>query len=291
MVIKRNIEFPNFAESLCAVYSVNEYTTEDSEVRIYNKYKISILLSDGLAAVTKNTVIDAGKNNILFFRPDEIHFGRFLRAGVHRFIDFYIPLDFFKSVFGDSHMMSFFEDKSDERINYIIFDSDTQKSVIDIAKKTVNILCTENQSGNIELFSLMLQIIILCSENYEKQKKNPQAINMPEFVTKTLLFISENYREKLSLGTLAENAGCSVTYLARIFKQYTGKTIYNHIIDVRIGNAENLLNQGFGVTDACFASGFDDCSNFIRTFKNITGKTPLQFKHSNANQETEMFYC
>lgn len=282
MIVQRNLEFPNLAESLSAVYSVKEYTAEDSEIRIYNKYKISILLSDGLAAVTKNAVIDAGKNNILFFRPDEIHFGRFLRAGVHSFIDFYIPLDFFKKVFGDLELMSFFEDRAEDRINYIVFDADTQKTVIDIAKKTVNILCAEHRADNIKLFSLILQIIILCSENYEKQKKNPQIINMPEYVAKTLLFISENYREKLSLSSLAKNAGCSVTYLARIFKQYTGKTIYNHIIDVRIGNAETLLNQGFGVTDACFSSGFDDCSNFIRTFKSITGKTPLQFKHDNV---------
>ena len=282
MMVQRNLEFPNLAEALSAVYSVKEYTAEDSEIRIYNKYKISILLSDGLAAVTKNAVIDAGKNNILFFRPDEIHFGRFLRAGVHSFIDFYIPLDFFKKVFGDLELMSFFEDRAEDRINYIVFDADTQKTVIDIAKKAVNILCAEHRADNIKLFSLILQIIILCSENYEKQMKNPQIINMPEYVAKTLLFISENYREKLSLSSLAKNAGCSVTYLARIFKQYTGKTIYNHIIDVRIGNAETLLNQGFGVTDACFSSGFDDCSNFIRTFKSITGKTPLQFKNDNV---------
>ena len=287
MIIQKNIEFPNFEEPISAAYYVKEFTGEDSEVKIYNKYKISILLSDGLAAVTKNTVIDVGKNNILFFRPDEIHFGRFLRAGLHRFIDFYIPLRFFKNVFNDTEVISFFEDRSDERVNYIIFDADTQKVVIDIARKIVNILRSEHKSGNTELFSLMLQVVILCFENYEKQKKNPQMINMPEFVTKTLLFISENYREKLSLNALAEHAGCSVAYLARIFKQYTGKTMYNHIIDVRIGSAETLLNQGYSVTDACFASGFDDCSNFIRSFKRITGKTPLQFRHDDINGITE----
>ena len=32
-------------------------------------------------------------------------------------------------------------------------------------------------------------------------------------------------------------------------------------------NAQIMLKENMSVTEVCFACGFDDCSNFIRTFK------------------------
>ena len=69
-----------------------------------------------------------------------------------------------------------------------------------------------------------------------------------------------------------------VAYLSRLFKQYVGTSVYNYITVTRIANAQKLLKNGATVTEACFCSGFEDCSNFIRTFKKLTGETPLGYK-------------
>ena len=153
-----------------------------------------------------------------------------------------------------------------------------QKIIFETARDTIEILKSNDKNSDMKIFSLMLRIILLCSDFYEKQKHNPIDFQMPDIVTGTMMYISENYKDKLSLEKLASRANCSVTYLSRIFKQYVGITIYNYIIATRIGNAQIMLKKNASVTETCFASGFDDCSNFIRTFKKITGKTPLQFQ-------------
>ena len=280
MRIEREVKLPNIETPFSVAYVQEVYSQRDSAVEIYDKYKISILLSDGLAAVINNTVIDTGKNSILFFRPEEIHFGRFFRSGMHAYLDFYIPLTFLKKLFDNTDLTFFFTDTSDKRINYIVFDTGGQRHIAEIAQKTIHALENCDTMSDVEIFSLMVQVILLCAKFYEEQKRSPLENELPEFITKTLLYISENYGQKLSLDMLASLSGCSVTYLAKVFKQYTGKTIYNHIVDTRIGNAQILLKQGNSVTEVCFASGFDDCSNFIRTFKKMTGKTPLQYKNS-----------
>lgn len=48
--------------------------------------------------------------------------------------------------------------------------------------------------------------------------------------------------------------------------------------------AQKLLNQGKTATEACYLSGFNNYSNFSRSFSNITGKSPGKFQK--LNQET-----
>ena len=280
MRIEKDIKLFDDDELLSVAYTKENFETTDTDITAYDKYKISILLSEGLNAVVGDKVIKSGKNSVVFFRPDELHFGRVSRAGVHSYLDFFIPLSFFEKFCKGSEIIKFITDKSENRVNYIVFDMPHQKIIYETAIDTIEILKSNDKNSDMKIFSLMLRIILLCSDFYEKQKYNPIDFQMPDIVTGTMMYISENYKDKLSLEKLASRANCSVTYLSRIFKQYVGITIYNYIIATRIGNAQIMLNEDVSVTEVCFACGFDDCSNFIRTFKKITGKTPLQFQKS-----------
>lgn len=280
MRIEKDIKLFDDDELFSVAYTKENFETTDTDIAVYDKYKISILLSEGLNAVVGDKVIKSGKNSVVFFRPDELHFGRVSRAGVHSYLDFFIPLSFFEKFCKGSEIIKFITDKSENRVNYIVFDMPHQKIIFETAIDTIKILKSNDKNSDMKIFSLMLRIILLCSDFYEKQKYNPIDFQMPDIVTGTMMYISENYKDKLSLEKLASRANCSVTYLSRIFKQYVGITIYNYIIATRIGNAQIMLNEDVSVTEVCFACGFDDCSNFIRTFKKITGKTPLQFQKS-----------
>ena len=69
---------------------------------------------------------------------------------------------------------------------------------------------------------------------------HPDQSSVPPVVSKTLRFINENYTDELVLEAIAENAGCSVTYLAKIFRRHTGKTIHGYLTERRIAAAEQL---------------------------------------------------
>lgn len=68
------------------------------------------------------------------------------------------------------------------------------------------------------------------------------------------------------------------SYLSRIFKQHTGLSLHLYILDQRDEQAKRCLLPGKSVGDTCSQSGFCDCSNFIRTFKNKVGVSPGSFK-------------
>ncbi len=278
MEIRRNICTSN-DNFITVSYTQKFFEATDTAVEIYDKYKISILLSDELNAVVKNTIITSGKNSVFFFRPDEPHFAHFTKSGIHSYVDFFIPVNFFESFPFDEKTLNFITDSSEARINYIATGINIKQRISEIAKETISVLQTEELLLDMKLLSLTLQIILLCAENYEKQKEAPLNPELPIMIIKTLNYISENYEQKITLNTLAELCNCSVAYLSRLFKKHIGSTIYNHIIATRIAHAQIMLKNGATVTESCFASGFEDCSNFIQTFKKIVGKTPYVYKN------------
>ena len=77
MNLDYDLKLPCVEEELNIKYVEGTSIPNDAGIAYYDKYKISILLTDNLAAVTNGKVLNTGKYSILFFRPDEIHFGRF----------------------------------------------------------------------------------------------------------------------------------------------------------------------------------------------------------------------
>lgn len=83
-----------------------------------------------------------------------------------------------------------------------------------------------------------------------------------------------------TLDELAKRAGLSRTYLCRAFRQYTGKTVFEYLLDRRIELAINILRTSnmklLGVAEE---SGFHDLSFFTKTFRTRTGMTPGAFRN------------
>lgn len=267
------------------VYSVEEHPKSDSEVRIYTAQKFSILLTDDLAAVVGENVYNTIRGDFFVFSPDEIHFGRFLRAGTHRYLDLWIPTDFFDHGFDaksvDSGVREIFRQSDGTAVNYVTPDEKSRGEILTAAEKCAAILYEsppDDHTKDLTLFALTFELLGLLAAAYKKQSSHPDQSSVPPVVSKTLRFINENYTDELVLEALAENAGCSVTYLAKVFKRHTGKTIHGYLTERRIAAAERLLRDGATVTEACYGAGFGSCSGFIKLFRRYVGTTPGDYR-------------
>jgi len=91
----------------------------------------------------------------------------------------------------------------------------------------------------------------------------------------------KNYKEQISLETIAKIAKMSRTSFCKFFKLRTGKTYSVFLNEIRIGNACKLLiEKKMTVKEICFESGFQNFSSFHKCFKDITGQTPLSYQKS-----------
>jgi AraC-like DNA-binding protein len=98
-------------------------------------------------------------------------------------------------------------------------------------------------------------------------------------VNKVKEYISQHYTEEIKLDDLAALVAMAPSAFSRFFKQHTGRAPVDYIIDVRLGAAARMLvDTTTSVSEICYACGFNNLSNFNRTFKTRRGYTPRDFR-------------
>jgi len=98
-------------------------------------------------------------------------------------------------------------------------------------------------------------------------------------------YIEANYSHPLTLGDVAKSAHLSVSRLSHVFKEQVGITIVDYLTNVRIEHSKELLiSTDNSCTQICFETGYNNQSYFTRTFKDIVGVTPRQFREMNRRK-------
>ncbi len=91
--------------------------------------------------------------------------------------------------------------------------------------------------------------------------------------------ISENFSRDVSVDQLAALTGLSRYYFIRIFRQETGYTPHEYLVNRRMATARYLLKySSLNTREICFESGFSNESVFCSAFKKQHGMTPRQYR-------------
>ena len=113
--------------------------------------------------------------------------------------------------------------------------------------------------------------------------------NMNPAVSEMLLYINENYTEKITLEQLCSiSGGLSEQYICRLFKENTGMRPMEYVLKKRISAARSYLeNTDMPITDIALLTGFHNTSYFYRNFKKFTGMSPLLCRQNAYGKNTE----
>ena len=92
-------------------------------------------------------------------------------------------------------------------------------------------------------------------------------------------FMEAHSERPLDLATVARRVGLSPFHFLRLFRRELGLTPHQHLIRVRIRRAiESLAETARPVTEIALDVGFEDLSNFTRTFQRHVGWAPSAFR-------------
>jgi AraC-like DNA-binding protein len=100
-------------------------------------------------------------------------------------------------------------------------------------------------------------------------------------------FLLEHHSEGLTLDQVAWHLRLSAEHLARTFRRETGQTVFAFLQHLRLAHAKTqLVASQLGVSEIARQTGFGSATQLCRTFKRVTGKSPLAYRLRMAAEAT-----
>lgn len=217
-----------------------------------------------------------GSNLPHFWRSDEKYHAKGSPSSIH-YIVIQFPGDMFRGQlfqYPEFHIVQEFFERSMRGIRFLPpFSEQAGKEIIKIA-----------QSEGFDRIILLLRLLhalaktndyrLLAGELYYQQKHD----FTNDRLTKVLHFLNTSYQQKIELEEVAEIANLHPSAFCRFFKEKTGKSFSEYVNDMRISYACKLIIEGkLSISQVCFESGFNNLSNFNRTFKKHAKMTPTEY--------------
>ncbi len=90
-------------------------------------------------------------------------------------------------------------------------------------------------------------------------------------VVATCRAIEADPTARRSIAQRARAVGFTGPRLTHAFRRYVGVSPHQYVVRLRLAAAAELLDQGRGVSDSCWRSGFENLSHFCRAFQGAMG--------------------
>jgi AraC-like DNA-binding protein len=131
-----------------------------------------------------------------------------------------------------------------------------------------------------ELFVLISRALKAEWENSIKNK-SPK---IKELMHSAIQFVLNNFEREISITDIAKYVFLSPSYFTRAFKEHTGLSPMQYLLDIRIKRACELLKEtDLKAGEIAHSVGFSNQQRFNDMFKKQIEMTPMQYRNSSKN--------
>ncbi|MDO5435482.1 MAG: AraC family transcriptional regulator [Clostridia bacterium] len=107
---------------------------------------------------------------------------------------------------------------------------------------------------------------------------NEHFIQNSVMLNKVQKYIVKHISEEMTIENMSQLFGYHPNYFIRLFRQETGYTPYQYIVQMRMQYAVIQLNKGLPNDEVCYACGYTDSSTFTRAFRKYYGVAPQKYR-------------
>ncbi len=164
---------------------------------------------------------------------------------------------------------------------YQLTDSDAAQFVAWIRRIREN---QENESFENDVYhrfqnySLMMNLMnLLCRTMRRNAPVEGEAFGN-SIIQEILSYINNHYTQPIRIENLARSFGVSVSYLSHEFVRFTNRSVYDYVLYRRVMLARQQMMGTASLNDIAYQCGFNDYSNFLRSFGKVVGMSPSQYR-------------
>lgn len=154
---------------------------------------------------------------------------------------------------------------------------ETEKYMTHMIQKVIKINEEKPKGYQLKTRILLLEVI----EEFLAKDSLRQAdiTSKTEMQRELLAYIQEHYTEKITLSMLAQEFHLSEKYISWYFKEHFYISFMQYVSHLRMTKAKHLLySTEYSITEIAFSCGYPSVNFFIRSFKEVHGITPLQYR-------------
>lgn len=122
-------------------------------------------------------------------------------------------------------------------------------------------------------------------EAIRRRNAKTQNINRDPRIQVVVDYLTPHLNEPFTIQSLSEMAQVSQTSFRRLFKAHTGKSPSDYIRELRMTSAARmLLTSNREIAEIGYQVGFSDANYFSRTFRQVFGVSPHQYRRISRGQ-------
>jgi|GEM_PF-2065172 len=101
----------------------------------------------------------------------------------------------------------------------------------------------------------------------------------PQWFIDTIHYIENHAMANVTVSGIAQALDMSESHFHKLFREYTGTTPYQYLLNLRITSAQSLLvSTDHQIKYIAYTVGFNSVNHFIKHFKNAAGCTPTEYR-------------
>ncbi len=119
-------------------------------------------------------------------------------------------------------------------------------------------------------------------------KTKPASAENASLVDRAIAIMERN-PGSASLQKIADELGINISYLSRLFKEKTGMNFQEHLLEVKMAKAKELLSghENYTNNDIARVLGYQDTQNFCRIFRKLVGISPQAYRRKALSSNEE----
>lgn len=270
--IKDTIETKSF--SIAHLYKEEK----SMAMHIHDTYEVYYSISGGKQFLIDNKFYDIKPGDLFVINQFESHYLSMLDKIVHERIVLSIYPEFLKSISTKNTNLDYcFSCRDDKFSHKISLNKEEQNRFLYFINK---ISASNGFGSDIIEHATFLELMTFINSAFIYNHESSAAkynYKYNEQVEEIIKYINKNITEDITIEHLSNHFYLSESYICRIFKSTTGTTINKYISARRISIAKALLSNGENVNEVCEKCGFNDYSNFLKSFKKSVGISPKKY--------------
>lgn len=262
------------------LFHLKDKKSQSFEFHYHDFNKIIIFISGKVTYLIEGKAYYLKPWDILLVNNHDVHKPIIDPSETYERIIIWANSDFIeKHNYENCNLSTCFKLAREKSFNLVRLESKLQENIKFIINSLENSLRSEEFGSKLLSNSLFIQLIIYLNRVHLSHKYlgGKEALEYNRQIEKILKYINSNLGEELSIENLAQRFYMSKYYLMHKFKEETGYTLHNYVMQKRLLMSKDLIKRGETITAAYAQCGFNDYSCFFRAFKKMFNKSPREF--------------